>query len=93
MAARAPLVGSPALGRYFLPSAARLCDAACWQKTPFKIGTRLSLRDLWAHAPPKEPSLAHGLVVPEPLTLELGGYWDESRVFKVSPLPPPSRLA
>ena len=60
------------------------CDAACWQKTPFKIGTRLSLRDLWAHAPPKEPALANGLVVPEPLTLELRGYWDDSRAFKAS---------
>ena len=32
VAARALLDGCPALGRYFLPSAARLCDAACWQR-------------------------------------------------------------
>ena len=37
-----------------LLSGAVTCDAACWAKTGFPVGTALDARDLWAHGPASE---------------------------------------
>ena len=53
------------------------CDEACWAKTGFAKGTRLSVRDLWLHGPAKEAVAVAGQ--PYAVHLAPGG---QSAMFK-----------
>ena len=60
VAARALLGGSSALGRYFLPSVARVCDARCWHalwRTP-ALPNLLYLREQFRWSVPNSNSNA-----------------------------------
>jgi len=62
------------------------CADKCWSGLPFKKGTRLAVRDLWAHA------LAAGVhsdgptaIAGTPYSAFVGGF-GESRMFKLTPV-------
>lgn len=60
------------------------CGEKCWSALPFKKGTRLTVRDLWAHAPAEAPIAIAGT----PYSVFVAGFWSigDSRMFKLTPV-------
>lgn len=60
------------------------CGVKCWSALPFKKGTRLAVRDLWAHAPAEMPTAIAGT----PFSVFVAGFWSigDSRMFKLTPV-------
>ena len=65
-----------------LLSAEVTCDPACWNKTHFKPGTKLAVRDLYRHSP-AEKAMA---VVGEDYAVHLGPDGG-SAALKFTPIP------
>jgi len=55
------------------------CDADCWSQLPFAPGTKLHVRDVWAHGPAENAMAYAG----EPYTVSLAGN-GESALYKLS---------
>lgn len=56
------------------------CSEVCWSRLPFKAGTELSVRDLWARAVSDVPTAVAG----RPYSTRVEG-WGASRMLKFTP--------